>query len=285
MTAELRLHPACAVFSVLPDEELGELADDIAKRGLIDPITVMPDGSILDGRNRWLACKRANVPIRTTTYDGDDPVRFVISKNERRRHDPPVVRALHAAEFATLSLGANQHTTKTEGASTDASSPKPLSQNEAAELFDVSRPSVQRAALLRTEASPNVIDAVRAEKVGLSTAAQAVHGVPKSLQEAWSVDDIKEMGREPRNRESKPRRKAPKTPGKLTVERPDGNLELFRFLLRKCVVTVEDRLELQKRVTGTYNSLLVVAFQKALAEIGVILPFQRNGGMAHATFV
>jgi hypothetical protein len=86
MTSELKLHPACACYPPMLGAELDDLARDIKQHGLLEPITVMPDGAILDGRNRALACERAGVAPRTVVYDGDNPIRFVLSKNERRRH-------------------------------------------------------------------------------------------------------------------------------------------------------------------------------------------------------
>jgi hypothetical protein len=43
--------------------ELCDLADDIKANGLRDPITLTPDGQLLDGRNRALACVQAGVEI------------------------------------------------------------------------------------------------------------------------------------------------------------------------------------------------------------------------------
>jgi hypothetical protein len=40
-------------------EALRDLADDIAAQGLREPATLTPDGQLLDGRNRTLACLMA----------------------------------------------------------------------------------------------------------------------------------------------------------------------------------------------------------------------------------
>ena len=57
------LHPACKLFPKLGDVELRELADDIKATGLQNSIVLL-DGQILDGRNRHVACKIANVKPR-----------------------------------------------------------------------------------------------------------------------------------------------------------------------------------------------------------------------------
>ena len=72
-------------------KELKELADDIRKRGLINPILVA-DGQILDGRNRLRACRLAGIKPRFRKIDRDlrerkiSPLEYVVSLNLRRRH-------------------------------------------------------------------------------------------------------------------------------------------------------------------------------------------------------
>ena len=66
-------------------EELRELADDITANGLRDPVTLTPDGLLLDGRNRALACEMADVEPATTIFDGV-PWLFSLSRNKHRRH-------------------------------------------------------------------------------------------------------------------------------------------------------------------------------------------------------
>jgi hypothetical protein len=80
------VHPYADKFPMLPDAELAELAESIAANGLRSPIVLTPDGLILDGRNRYEACKRADVQPLTTVYEGDDLAEYVIDCNSTRRN-------------------------------------------------------------------------------------------------------------------------------------------------------------------------------------------------------
>ena len=57
-------HPAAEMFPLLGDDELRELADDIAAHGLREPIVVQ-GGTLIDGRNRLRACVMAGVEPTT----------------------------------------------------------------------------------------------------------------------------------------------------------------------------------------------------------------------------
>lgn len=97
------VHPAAAVWPMLPDDELAALADSIRQLGLLDPLVQTPDGLLLEGRNRWAACQLAGVEPTWTTYDGD-PAAYVIARNATRRHMTTGARAAAVA----LVLGPGQ---------------------------------------------------------------------------------------------------------------------------------------------------------------------------------
>lgn len=83
---------------MLPEDELARLAADIEENGLLNPIVVDDEGRILDGRNRFAACKALGIEIPTTVvYDGDDPAGFVLSVNVARRHQSTGSRAMSTA--------------------------------------------------------------------------------------------------------------------------------------------------------------------------------------------
>jgi hypothetical protein len=80
------IHPLC-IFEPMSDHELDQLAADIKKNGLhLDIVTY--ESQVLDGKNRWAACKRAGVRPRFMQYAGDDPLGFVLSMDLRRHSTP-----------------------------------------------------------------------------------------------------------------------------------------------------------------------------------------------------
>ncbi len=80
-------HPAAELFPGLPGDELGELAQDIAKNGQRFPIFLWR-GQVLDGRSRLSACAQVGVEPWTedVTEQVADPFEFSVSANLHRRH-------------------------------------------------------------------------------------------------------------------------------------------------------------------------------------------------------
>ena len=81
-------HPAAKIFPLMQERELAELARDIKENGLLSPIVLLGT-SVLDGRNRQLACARADVEPWLVQWKpiGDlGPATWVISQNLKRRH-------------------------------------------------------------------------------------------------------------------------------------------------------------------------------------------------------
>jgi len=95
-------HPAADLFPLMDDADLRALADDIKRRGLLEPIVITDDGRIIDGRNRWQACNLAGVKARTVTYAGDDPIGESLSRNLKRRHLTESQRAMLATNVLPL---------------------------------------------------------------------------------------------------------------------------------------------------------------------------------------
>jgi ParB-like chromosome segregation protein Spo0J len=80
------VHQSAAIFPMMTDEELADLAADIKANGLIHPIVIDKDGFLIDGRNRARACEIAGIEPATVLFEGNDPGAYVIAANVVRRH-------------------------------------------------------------------------------------------------------------------------------------------------------------------------------------------------------
>ena len=176
---DFKFHPLANLFPLLGEEELAVLSRDIADNGLQFPIA-LHEGMILDGRNRYTACVMANVTPQFVEFDGDDPVRFVVTTNLHRRHLNESQRAMVAAKLANLP----PHRP-------DKSANLRTSQTEAATLLNTSRRSIQQAKKVETEGVPEVITAVESGKVSVSVAATLAEATPDKQREVIAKDDKK----------------------------------------------------------------------------------------------
>lgn len=96
------IHPAADLFPMVEGDEFAELCSDIKERGLAQPITIWTDGSLLDGRNRLLACYETHQEVVLDRYEGTDPVQFSLSANLRRRHLNPGQKAMVALKVEEI---------------------------------------------------------------------------------------------------------------------------------------------------------------------------------------
>jgi hypothetical protein len=151
-------HPLAEIFPMLAEDRMHELALDIKEHGLLDAI-VMHEEQILDGRCRYLACDLAGVKPKFESYDGDDPLGYVISRNLHRRHLSGSQLAMVAARVSDLKIGANQHTAGT-----------PI--GAAAKALNVSARSVTRAKEVLCTGVPELAKAVEDGEVSVSAAAE-----------------------------------------------------------------------------------------------------------------
>lgn len=97
-TAEYPFHEAAGIFPLLSGHPFEELKADIEQHGQREPV-VLWHGSIIDGRNRYRACKDLGRPVLTREWDGaGSVVAYVVSLNLRRRHLDSSQRAVAAAK-------------------------------------------------------------------------------------------------------------------------------------------------------------------------------------------
>jgi hypothetical protein len=165
---DLPIHPAANLFPMLEDEDLAKLAEDIATRGQQVPIALF-DGKILDGRNRFMACQTRGIKPWTTDVTTDDPYAFVMSANMHRRHLKPGQRAMIASKLAKLRDGER----KTASPRAEAA----VTQQEAADLLDVGKRSVERAREVEEHGVPDLVTAVDKDEIGVKPAAEFAKAV------------------------------------------------------------------------------------------------------------
>lgn len=139
------LHPACAVYPMMSEEDLLALGLDIEKFGQRDPVVLLL-GQLLDGKNRWEACSLNGIDALTREFgsdpnDGDDPVRFVFSKNNLRRHLSYNERCMVADAISALSMPHRPEKTNLNKIV--------ITQEEAAKRHGVSQSGVSAARTIR----------------------------------------------------------------------------------------------------------------------------------------
>jgi hypothetical protein len=162
--AELSAHPLANLFPLMNDADFTALRDDIATQGLLEPLWLY-EGQILDGRNRYKACRALGIQPQVRTYTGTDPLGFVLSMNLVRRHLNESQRALVAADVATMRQG--ERTDLEPSANLQK-----VSQAKASELFNISARSVSDAKSIKMKAQPEVVNAVRDGHLAVSAAAK-----------------------------------------------------------------------------------------------------------------
>lgn len=84
--AKLTIHPAADIFPMMSEEELADLAEDIKVNGLVHPLIIDADNHLVDGRNRFAACKLAGVEPHFEQLNGRDPLAYIVSANLNRRN-------------------------------------------------------------------------------------------------------------------------------------------------------------------------------------------------------
>jgi hypothetical protein len=170
-----QFHDVADIFPLMDDRALTDLATDIAANGLREPIWLHPDGRIIDGRNRFLACERLGIVPASRSWDGTGSlVTFIVSLNLHRRHLTNAQRGLVAGRIANLDNGYRAPLSGDKGAVTQA---------EAASLLNISATSVQRGHAIIARGAPELVAAVERGDVTIGAASLVVHLPPSEQRE------------------------------------------------------------------------------------------------------
>ena len=167
---EYEFHEVANIFPLLTGEDYTALRDDIAANGLHEPIWLHPDGRIIDGRNRYIACLDAGIEPRFRTWRGDGSlVSFVVSLNLHRRHLTASQRAALAVDVLPMLEAENPPgRPPTEKVSTIGHN-NGRNTEAAGSMFGVGKSYVSDAKKLSQEA-PDLLDQVRVGDITLPQA-------------------------------------------------------------------------------------------------------------------
>lgn len=196
-------------FNIFPEakpEDFARLRDDIRDNGYqVDNPIVIYEDAILDGWNRYTACRELKVEPSFLQFNGtaSDAIALVMRTNKRRN--------LNSGQWATIAVesehliavireqvegkklakqkanAANQHTesalaqkivpTQNKGEKETA--------HKTAELFNTNRTYVNQAAKIK-QAAPDVFEKVKAGRMTMQDATKVVRAIPT---EPWLADE------------------------------------------------------------------------------------------------
>ncbi len=205
------------VANLLPlhKAEIEEMAKDIKKNGLLDPI-ILYQGKILDGRQRYLACKKIGKMPTYCELDSDikDIVSFVISKNLKRRHLSLAEKAIVIGEAAALWEEMGKEAKERQGKRTDLTSRPPglkvrQSRDELGKIAGISGRSAERGRNIVKKGIPELVESVKTETIPLTTGERIAKLPRKEQPEAVKKEKERRAERKQNPKQKGEREKKP----------------------------------------------------------------------------
>lgn len=227
-------HPLAELFPMMSADEHAALVEDVKERGVQRPIVLL-DRMVLDGRNRYMAARDAEVGYRVVEFDDPDPVAFVISENLRRRHLTDSQRAMVGAKIAKLPKGGDRREEQTANWRTAPTTA------QTAELLNTSVRGIERARVVVEAGAPELIEAASSGEVTVSAAAE-VAKLPQTEQVeivAQGPAAVKEAAKAAR--QAKAETVAPSEP--TEKKKPNGLSGLTREGLEDEVIGLRETVE------------------------------------------
>jgi len=182
---EYEFHPYASIVPMLGQVELNALAADIQGHGLRHPIVLL-DGKILDGRNRYRACRLVGVEPEFQDFNGaGDPIAFIVSENLCRRHLTASQKALAVAKIADLPRGnPNLKSSKSPTNSNSVQIRNWTTTAEAAKEVEVSPSTIEQAKKVLREAPKEVVAQIERGEKSVATAV-------KEIRKANAEDEVR----------------------------------------------------------------------------------------------
>ena len=169
-------HPLSAAFPAMAAEDFQGLKDSIENIGVQNPITIF-EGMVVDGWNRYKAANELGMDCPSKELDAwIDPVAFVRAQNKDRRHLP-------LSAWALIEVSLREWKPSHRPDKGELSSPLQASNQEMADAVGVTKRTIQQAKAVQSNATAEVIAAVKSGEIGLPKAA-AIAKLPKEEQAA-----------------------------------------------------------------------------------------------------
>ena len=214
---EKQYHPVANIFPMMGQDDYQSLLEDIRENGLLEPIWLHPDGTIIDGRNRYKACLECGYPPSFRTWDGTGSlVSFVVSLNLKRRHLTQSQKAMLAVEILPMleeeakkrqvvsgkefgrgaikvpQIFAEPIQTNPPLTPFFTTPPKKKDEGEArtqaSKLTGVNRQYVSDAKKIKAEA-PDLAEKIMQGKTTIQKAKQELRENPRNLDDDWPEED------------------------------------------------------------------------------------------------
>lgn len=173
------IHPACAAIPDLPPKAFASLCESIRTHGLLQPIIVNENDEILEGKNRWRACRHEGVAPRFITIKTPaDPLAWVITAN-RPRLRKSGQWALTAARLATAGEGNPKLTSAKEEVRT---------RDQVAADLGISKAAIDRATYVEAHGVPELLAYLELGEISLGCAEWAAKATREEQTSAAAVD-------------------------------------------------------------------------------------------------
>ena len=181
-------HEVANIFPMMNEDEFVDLVTSIKQNGQREPIILYED-KIIDGRNRYTACKELRVEPKVEYWDEQGSLLdFVKDKNLNRRQLSQSQRGMIAARMKPLyedeakqRMTAGVKANINPGLHGDEGSIKGRSNEVVGKKFGISRGTVARASRVLNEGTEELQQAVDNGEVSVRKASD-IAGLPKEVQ-------------------------------------------------------------------------------------------------------
>lgn len=181
-TVDLVEHPLSGIVPDMRSDEWDTFLGDIAERGILEPLVVLEDNTVIDGRHRMRAALQlglSDVPIRVVHLDDGEAEEYMVKAAMLRRHLTDDQRAMLAREWQKRrSRQVQSDAGKYAVGIRDGVIDLPImgksitphnSRQEAADMFGVSKHKLEHIKQLEDEA-PEILERVRSGELSIPEA-------------------------------------------------------------------------------------------------------------------